>query len=67
MPPKKMEVKMSALENEVAVLKLTLAEMKAQAAAEQELQEVVTRSWSSSCFRSFRATPSMSSGNRSKR
>ena len=36
MPPKKMEVNMSALENEVAVLKLTLAEMKAQEATDQE-------------------------------
>ena len=36
MPPKKMEAEVSALESEVANLKVTLAEMRAQAAADQE-------------------------------
>lgn len=45
MPPKKMEAKMAALENEVANMKVTLAEMRAQAAADQErLVSLITQS-----------------------
>lgn len=45
MPPKKMDAKVSALESEVANLKVTLAEMKAQAAADQErLVSLLTQS-----------------------
>lgn len=45
MPPKKMEEKMLALENEMATLKVSLAEMRAQAAADQErLVSLLTQS-----------------------